>query len=87
MVGVLGGMSSYTRIRANSSAILVVTLFVPYTADRSCTCESISIVDRCIQFLDGFELLIAVMVILTAAYAFFGVDVGVMDICVRSVMV
>ena len=70
MAGVWGGMSSHTRMRARKSAVLFLTFFVPYTASRGCTRESIGMVGRCIQFLDRLELLIVVMVLLVAAYAF-----------------
>ena len=70
MAGMMGGMSSHTRIRASSSAVLFVTLFVPYTAGRGCIRESIGMVSRCIQFLNGFGLLIVVMVTLANTYDF-----------------
>ena len=48
---VLPGRNPPTRIRARSSAVLVVRLFVPYAADRGCTLtrQSKSMVGRCIN--------------------------------------
>ena len=66
--GVLCGSISHARTRASISAVLFVTLDVPYAAGRGWTRERIGMVGRCIQFRDGVELLMAVMVTLATAY-------------------
>ena len=66
--GVLCGSNSHASTRASISAVLLVTLVVPYAAGRGWTRERIGMVGRCIQFRDGVELLMAVMVTLAAAY-------------------
>lgn len=70
MIGVWGGMSSHARTSLKHSTVLFVTLCVPYAAGRGCTCERIDMMGRCIHFLDGLELLIAMMVTLVPVYAF-----------------
>ena len=67
IAGVSGEMSSQARIRASSSAVLFVTALVPYAAGSGCTRESSGIVGIDIQFLVGWELLIAVIVTLATA--------------------
>ena len=60
-------------IRASSSAVLFVVVFVSYTAGSGWTRESKGIIGRSIQSYVGCELLIAVMVILATACTRVGV--------------
>ena len=48
----LTGRSSHTTIRARSSAILFVILFVQYATGRGCTRDSNGIVGRSINMTD-----------------------------------
>ena len=61
IAGVCIGRSIHTWIRASSSAILLVTLLVSYTADRDCTREISGMVGISIYVVDECELLMAVM--------------------------
>ena len=72
MAGVSAGRSSLAMIRASSSAVLFVTLFVPYAAGKGWTRESIGIVGRSIHGRVGWELLRAMIVTLAAACAIVG---------------
>ena len=72
MADVSWGRSSQTKTRANSSAVLFVTLFVPKAVGRGCTRESKGIVGRFIHGFVGCELFIVVIVTLSSACAVVG---------------
>ena len=61
IAGVWTGRSSHTRIRADSFAVLLVTVLVPYMASRDWTRESSGMVGRSIHTIDECELLMTVM--------------------------
>ena len=69
MAGVFSGRRSHTMIRASNSAVLFVTLFVPYAASKDWTRESEGIVGSFIHCCVGWELFRAVIVTLAAACA------------------
>ena len=61
------GISSQAKIRANSSAVLLVTLLVPYTAGRGWTRVMSGIVGSSVHDWEGCELLMAVTITLADA--------------------
>ena len=67
MTGVWAGRSSHTRIRVSSSAVLLVTVLVPYMAGRGWTRESSGMVGRSTHGIGGYELLMVVMIKLAVA--------------------
>ena len=72
IAGVFDRINSQAKIRANSSAVLLVTLLVPYTAGRGWTRERSGIVGSSVHGWGGCELLIAVTVILADVLATVG---------------
>lgn len=72
IASVLTGISSQTRLRAKSSAVLLATLLVLYSVDRNWTRESSGIVGRSNQDREEYELLIAVIVTLAVALSIIG---------------
>ena len=73
MTSVLSGRSSQATTRASSSVVLFVMLFMTYTARSGWTRESKGIVGKFIQSCVGYELFIAVIVILAAVCTRVGV--------------
>ena len=61
MTGVFAGRSSQAMMRASNSAVLFVTLLVPYAAGKDWTREINGIVGRSIYCYVGCELLRAVI--------------------------
>ena len=69
MAGLFSGRNAQAMMRASNSAVLFVTLLVPYAAGKDWTRESNGIVGRSIYCYVGCELLRAVIVTLVAACA------------------
>ena len=72
IAGIFDGINSQAKIRANSSAVLLVTLLVPYTAGRGWTRERIAIVGSSVHNWEGCELMMAVTVTLVVALVTIG---------------
>ena len=72
IAGVWTGRSSHTRIRADSFAVLLVTVLVPYMASRDWTRESSGMVGGSIQNIEGYELLMIVMTTLAVTWDIVG---------------